>query len=105
MRRKFSRARTVARKTQPRAFDQTSLALWNSPTLAQFSGQRFSKGVTMLASVNDNVALGDGIQIFAAGPNCCTVCAPTSVRKSDVELEVSRGEPRGSILVWRAFAG
>ena len=59
----------------------------------------------MLAAVNDNAALGDGVQIFAAGPNCCTVCAPTSVRKSDVELEVSRGEPRGSILVWRAFAG
>ena len=46
----------------------------------------------MLAAVNDNAALGDGVQIFAAGPNCCTVCAPTSVRKSDVELEVSRGE-------------
>ena len=39
----------------------------------------------MLAAVNDNAALGDGVQIFAAGPNCCTVCAPTSVRKSDVE--------------------
>jgi hypothetical protein len=51
----------------------------------------------MLAAVNDNAALGDGVQIFAAGPTCCTACAPTSVRKSDVELEVSRGEPRGSI--------
>jgi hypothetical protein len=54
----------------------------------------------MLAAVNDNAALGDGVQIFVAGPNCCTVCAPTSVRKSDVELAVSRGEPRGSILVF-----
>ncbi len=59
----------------------------------------------MLAAVNDNAAHGDGVQIFVAGPNCCTVCAPTSVRKSDVELKVSRGEPRGSILAWRVYAG
>jgi len=59
----------------------------------------------MLAAVNDNAALGDGVQIFAAGPNCYTVCAPIRVRKSDVELAVSRAEPRGSILVWRVFAG
>jgi hypothetical protein len=59
----------------------------------------------MLAAVNDNAAHGDGVQIFAAGPTYCTACAPTSARKNDVELEVSRGEPRGSILVWRAFAG
>ena len=44
----------------------------------------------MLAAVNDNAALGDGVQIFAAGPNCCTVCAPTRVRKSDVELLTRR---------------
>jgi hypothetical protein len=63
----------------------------------------------MLAAVNDNAAHGadrpgecaDGVQIFATGPTYCTACAPTSARKNDVELEVSRGEPRGSILVWR----
>ena len=59
----------------------------------------------MLAAVNDNAAHGEGVQIFAAGPSRCTVCAPTSARKTDVEIEASRGEPRGSILVWRAFAG
>ena len=59
----------------------------------------------MLAAVNDNAVHHDGVQIFAAGPTCCAACAPTSARKSDVEAEASRGEPRGSILVWRAFAG
>ena len=59
----------------------------------------------MLAAVNNNAALAHGVQIFAAGPNCCTACAPTGVHKSHVELQASRGEPRGSILVWRAFAG
>jgi hypothetical protein len=56
----------------------------------------------MLAAVNDNAILGDGVQIFAAGPNCCAACAPTNVQKRAVELEASRGEPRGSVLVWRA---
>ena len=59
----------------------------------------------MLAAVNDNAVHAEGVQIFAGGPNCCAVCAPITISKTVVEAEAGRGEPRGSILAWRAYAG
>ena len=91
--------------TQSQAFDATLQASPEPTSSRDVQGRGLSKGVTMLAAVNDNAAHGDGVQIFAAGPSRCTACAPTSACKTDVEIEASRGEPRGSILVWRAFAG
>ena len=45
---------------------------------------------------------GHGVQIFAAGDNCCAVCAPASLREKEIEMAAARGEPRGSILTWRS---
>jgi hypothetical protein len=58
----------------------------------------------MLAIANDNDKHGIGVHIFAAGPSCCAACAPSELSRSVVETEVARKEPRGSVLVWRAFA-
>jgi hypothetical protein len=47
----------------------------------------------------------DGVVIFARGDTCCAACAPEAARKVVVEAEVSRQEPRGSVLSWRAGPG
>jgi hypothetical protein len=59
----------------------------------------------MLAIATDNANHGIGVHIFAAAPSCCAACAPAELSWSAVEAQVARTEPRGSILVWRAFAG
>jgi hypothetical protein len=56
----------------------------------------------MLEAANDNPVHGHGVQIFAAGDNCCAVCAPASLCEKEIEIAAARGEPRGSILTWRA---
>ena len=56
----------------------------------------------MLEAANDNAVDGHGVQIFAAGDNCYAVCAPARLCKKDIEIAAARGEPRGSILAWRA---
>ena len=59
----------------------------------------------MLATVNDNAVHANGVQIFATGPSCCAACAPSTMSRTDVEVAASRGEPLGSILLWRAYPG
>jgi hypothetical protein len=56
----------------------------------------------MQNAANDNAGYSDGVQIFAAGDNCCAACAPAILREKEVERAAARGEPRGSILTWRA---
>jgi hypothetical protein len=59
----------------------------------------------MLAIANDNTEHVAGVHIFAAGPSCCAACAPSDLSRNAVEAQVARTEPRGSVLVWRAFGG
>ena len=56
----------------------------------------------MRSAANDNAMDSHGVRIFAAGDNCCAVCAPASLRETEIERAAARGEPRGSILTWRA---
>ena len=73
---------------------------WNLLTHATFSARNHTKGDFDEHAANDNG--GRGVQIFAAGDNCCAVCAPASLREKEIEMAAARGEPRGSILTWRS---
>ena len=40
------------------------------------------------------------IVVFASGPIACAVCAPRFADRRVVESEITRREPRGSVLTW-----
>jgi hypothetical protein len=75
---------------------------WNLLTHATFSARNHPKGTSMEHAANDNAVYGRGVQIFAAGDNCCAVCAPAILCEKEIESAAARGEPRGSILTWRS---
>ena len=75
---------------------------WNLLTHATFSARNHAKGTSMEHSVNDNAVYGRGVQIFAAGDNCCAVCAPAILCEKEIESAAARGEPRGPVRITNA---
>jgi hypothetical protein len=45
------------------------------------------------------------VEVFAEGDTCCAVCALSTIEPVEIEREITRQEPSGSILAWRVFPG
>jgi hypothetical protein len=49
--------------------------------------------------------LESAVEIFAEGDTCCAVCAVSTIGPVEIERQITRKEPWGSILAWKVFPG
>jgi hypothetical protein len=52
-----------------------------------------------------NAAWSPDISVFAESRRCCAVCAPRTLSRVEIELEIALRDPAGSRGIWAAGVG